>query len=271
MRLADGRGALSEESSHGPEQWFRLAEEKTVVDRWRRAGCGGSFAMTRFDTTVPTVPGTVAGVVRADGVRIGALIPVTVLTCVLPAACSGTAVTGPTPAVLGPTPATRQIEGLPASVGQTVRTTEHPEPGATRAVPSDASPADPNPAEERSPRSASSSAARPGSTRATSAFSVPPVSGLDAFGLTHGPRGFQLPIRTVAVHVVDNPNNVTLVIDPSQGKQTYQFLIHRLASMGMTITANGNNSLIFHGRGWTGAYTASADAAALTLRTGPVG
>jgi len=111
----------------------------------------------------------------------------------------------------------------------------------------------------------------PGNTPATPAFSVPPVSGLDAFGLTHGPRGFQLPIRTVAVHVVDNPNNVTLVIDPSQGKQTYQFLIHRLASMGMTITANGNNSLIFHGRGWTGAYTASADAAALTLRTGPVG
>lgn len=204
--------------------------------------------------------------------RIGALIPVTVLTCVLPAACSGTAVTGPTPAVLGPTPATRQTEGLPASAGQTVRTTEHPESDATRAVPSDASPANPNSAEERSPRPASPSAAGVlGNTPATPAFSVPPVSGLDAFGLTHGPRGFQLPIRTVAVHVVDNPNNVTLVIDPSQGKQTYQFLIHRLASMGMTITANGNNSLVFHGRGWTGAYTASADAAALTLRTGPVG
>ena len=272
MRLADGRGALSEESSHGPKQWFRLAEEKTVVDRWRRAGCGGSFAMTRFDTTVPTVPGTVAGVVRAGGVRIGTLVPVVILACVLLAACSDTAVTDPTPAVLGPTPATRQTEGLPASAGHTVRTTESPESDTSRAVQSDASPANPNSAEERSPRLASPSAAGvPGNTPATPAFSVPPVSGLDAFGLTHGPRGFQLPIRTVAVHVVDNPNNVTLVIDPSQGKQTYQFLIHRLASMGMTITANGNNSLIFHGRGWTGAYTASADAAALTLRTGPVG
>jgi len=208
----------------------------------------------------------------AGVVRIGALVPVVVLTCVLPAACSGTAVTGPTPAVLGPTPATRQTEGLPASAGQTVRTTEHPESDATRAVQSDASPANPNPAKQRSPRpAASSTAGVPESTPATPAFSVPPVSGLDAFGLTHGPHGFQLPTQTVAVHVVDNPNNVTLVIDPSQGKQTYQFLIHRLASMGMTITANGNNSLIFHGRGWTGAYTASADAAALTLRTGPVG
>lgn len=68
-------------------------------------------------------------------------------------------------------------------------------------------------------------------------------------------------------YTVDNPNNVTLVIDEDQGDSTYLFLRTHLPGAGFRITADGQKSLTFAGRGWDGAYTVSSTVAALTLRT----
>lgn len=94
---------------------------------------------------------------------------------------------------------------------------------------------------------------------------------LSSRGFEHGPADFPLPAGLDITYSVDNPNNVTVVIDPAQGEATYRFLRTHLAAAGFTVTADANSSLVFSGHGWTGAYTASAETAALTLRTGPVG
>ena len=86
------------------------------------------------------------------------------------------------------------------------------------------------------------------------------------FAIRNGPVRFPLPADLLISYQVDNPNNVTLVIDVSQGADTYRFLRAHLPAAGFAITADGQESLTFDGRGWSGAYTVSASVAALTLR-----
>lgn len=102
---------------------------------------------------------------------------------------------------------------------------------------------------------------------ASSASPPPGVATLGDFAIEHGPAGFPLPEGLMISYTVDNPNNVTLVIDEGQGDSTYRFLRAHLVGAGFRITADGQKSLTFDGRGWEGAYTVSATAAALTLRT----
>lgn len=98
---------------------------------------------------------------------------------------------------------------------------------------------------------------------------VTPIDGvtLRDLGVWHGPVALVLPRRLEVDQRVDNPNNVTLVLDVSQGRSTYEFLRRSLGSGGFRITADGQQSLTFTGHGWDGAYTVSASVAALTLRT----
>lgn len=111
------------------------------------------------------------------------------------------------------------------------------------------------------------------SPAASSAASTQPAasdgieaSTLRAMGFSNGPGEFPLPADLIIDYRVDNPNNVTLVIDSSQGGQTYQFLRSRLGAAGYGISADRNQSLVFSGKGWEGAYTVSNGVAALTLR-----
>lgn len=106
-----------------------------------------------------------------------------------------------------------------------------------------------------------------GSDPASTASPQPGAATLRDFAIEHGPAGFPLPEGLMISYTVDNPNNVTLVIDEGQGDSTYRFLRAHLAGAGFRITADGQKSLTFDGRGWDGAYTVSSTVAALTLRT----
>ncbi|WP_036925399.1 hypothetical protein [Acidipropionibacterium thoenii] len=112
-----------------------------------------------------------------------------------------------------------------------------------------------------------------GSSTAASSAPVPAGSSaaadavtLRALGIANGPDGFPVPEGLIVSEQVDNPNNVTLVIDSFQGESTYQFLRRRLPAAGYTIGDDANQSLVFSGKGWQGAFTVSQEVAALTLR-----
>lgn len=92
------------------------------------------------------------------------------------------------------------------------------------------------------------------------------ASTLRAMGFRNGPGEFPLPADLIVDYQVDNPNNVTLVLDPSQDGQTYRFLRSRLGAAGYVISADRQQSLVFSGKGWEGAFTVSDGLAALTLR-----
>ncbi|MCI1747519.1 MAG: hypothetical protein LKI24_05100 [Acidipropionibacterium sp.] len=113
---------------------------------------------------------------------------------------------------------------------------------------------------------AASPAASPSSPTQPAASDGIEASTLRAMGFGNGPGEFPLPADLIIDYQVDNPNNITLVIDPSQGGQTYRFLRSRLRDAGYVISADGQQSLVFSGKGWEGAYTVSNGVAALTLR-----
>ncbi len=116
------------------------------------------------------------------------------------------------------------------------------------------------PVSSGSPAAASSAPVPAGSSAAADAVT------LRALGIANGPEGFPVPEGLIVSEQVDNPNNVTLVIDSFQGESTYQFLRSRLPAAGYTISADANQSLVFSGKGWEGAFTVSEEVAALTLR-----
>jgi hypothetical protein len=110
----------------------------------------------------------------------------------------------------------------------------------------------------------------PAVSPATGSPSSTPPAGvtLRDLGVEHGPAQLILPGGLEIDYQVDNPNNVTLVLDVSQGRSTYDFLRRSLRAGGFRITADGQQSLTFTGHGWDGAYTVSESVAGLTLRTG---
>lgn len=96
-----------------------------------------------------------------------------------------------------------------------------------------------------------------------------PADSLAGRGFRHGPADLPLPDGLAIVGRVDNPNNVTLLVDHDQGRSTYEFLRTRLPAAGFTVEAAAGQSLVFSGQGWSGGYTVSPDLAALTLRADP--
>ncbi|MDN5997252.1 MAG: hypothetical protein L0K42_08575, partial [Acidipropionibacterium jensenii] len=121
-------------------------------------------------------------------------------------------------------------------------------------------------APDTSARAGTSAPGGPSGSVAMPSSADPEASTLRDFAIRNGPEQLPLPADLMISYTVDNPNNVTLVIDVSQGSQTYRFLRDRLPGAGFTITADRQQSLTFSGHGWSGAYTVSQDLAGLTLR-----
>lgn len=101
------------------------------------------------------------------------------------------------------------------------------------------------------------------------AASVPVPEGavrLARLGVQNGPGQLTLP-RTVQIgHLVDQPNLVTLVIDPVDGALVQEHLSVQVPLEGGTITAGSPDALVFVIEGWEGAYTFNEQQAALALR-----
>ncbi len=90
-------------------------------------------------------------------------------------------------------------------------------------------------------------------------------------GLVNGPVNFWLPGDKAIRSRIDQPNVVTLTYSADNGAALATHLSSQLGTMGWTIDADRNGSLLFHTDGWRGAFTTpttgeKATVAALTLR-----
>lgn len=105
-----------------------------------------------------------------------------------------------------------------------------------------------------------------------SASSVAPTPGdstsvpLTVYGITDGPADFRLPAGLVVLDTMDQPNVVTLVLNPDSAASVADWLRRALPASGYHVDAAGDNSVVFHGAAWSGAFTADARLAGLTLR-----
>lgn len=116
------------------------------------------------------------------------------------------------------------------------------------------------------------SAAPPDSSTSSSAPpSAAPRGGelLGARGIKHGPRGFSLPDDLIALRTIDQPNVVTLVLNPGDGPRVQGYLLEHAPAMGLTHVVSAEGSMTFLVDGWDGALTTSPDLAGLTLRRRP--
>ncbi|MDO5068023.1 MAG: hypothetical protein Q4D96_12150 [Propionibacteriaceae bacterium] len=108
----------------------------------------------------------------------------------------------------------------------------------------------------------------PGTTAATNTPTSPEGGvSLAGLGLGNGPRDVWLPSRVVIVEQVDLVNNVTLVLAEPAGEELASWLRQHLPAAGYEITADGQNSLLFHKEPWQGAFTVTGEYSALSLRT----
>lgn len=94
---------------------------------------------------------------------------------------------------------------------------------------------------------------------------------LAELGLVNGPVNFWLPGDKAIHSRIDQPNVVTLTYSVDNGTTLASHLSSQLGTMGWTIDADRNGSLLFHADGWRGAFTTpttgeKATVAALTLR-----
>ena len=94
---------------------------------------------------------------------------------------------------------------------------------------------------------------------------------LAELGLVNGPVNFWLPGDKAIRSRIDQPNVVTLTYSADNGAALATHLSSQLGTMGWTIDADRNGSLLFHTDGWRGAFTTptpgeKATVAALTLR-----
>ena len=86
-------------------------------------------------------------------------------------------------------------------------------------------------------------------------------------GFGNAPEGLSVPLGAEISDRVDSANNVTVVMTAPDALEVADYLRRTLPTLGFTITGDAQNSLIFEGGGWQGAFTASKGYAALTLRT----
>lgn len=83
----------------------------------------------------------------------------------------------------------------------------------------------------------------------------------------NAPAGLSIPRGSVIAERIDSPNNVTVVLTAPDGLTVVDYLRRTLPEVGFTITGDDQNSLLFDGGGWQGAFTTSDGYSALTLRT----
>jgi len=85
-------------------------------------------------------------------------------------------------------------------------------------------------------------------------------------GFQHAPADFRVPTGLELSERVDQENVVTLVVPGTQGSALYEFVRAELSSVGFTLAAVSDDSLIFGAPGWDGAFTMDDQVAGLTLR-----
>ncbi len=90
---------------------------------------------------------------------------------------------------------------------------------------------------------------------------------LNDLGFVNAPAGLSIPNGALISDRVDSPNNITVVMTSPDGLTVVEFLRRHLPELGFTISGDDQNSLIFEGGGYQGAFTTSAGYSALTLRT----
>lgn len=111
-------------------------------------------------------------------------------------------------------------------------------------------------------------AAAPTMTPATQQAATPsiPADG-KALSLRYAPAGLSVPETAIIEQQVDQVNNITLVFAAPTGAELAAYYRKVLPTMGFTITADRNNSLLFENAQWQGAFTASGSTCAITFRT----
>lgn len=90
---------------------------------------------------------------------------------------------------------------------------------------------------------------------------------LSALGFEHAPAGLSIPRGSIVAERTDNANNITVVFSSPTGVEIASYLRRSLPELGFVITADKDNSLLFEGGPYQGAFTASGPLSALTLRT----
>ncbi|MCG6567036.1 hypothetical protein [Tessaracoccus sp. ZS01] len=90
---------------------------------------------------------------------------------------------------------------------------------------------------------------------------------LSSLGYVNAPEMFSVPLHASITDRIDSYNNVTAVFSSPSGQDIAAYLRENLASMGFTITADKNQSMLFTNGHWQGAFTTSDSFAALSLRT----
>lgn len=106
------------------------------------------------------------------------------------------------------------------------------------------------------------------SATAVAVASAPPDGVLlSDLGFTNAPPGFSLPAGAAVEQRIDSPNNVTVMLTSPGAPEIIAYLRRELPAMGFTVTADANGSLLFESAGHDGAFTATGDLAALSLRT----
>lgn len=95
---------------------------------------------------------------------------------------------------------------------------------------------------------------------------VPGGRTLAQFGVRNGPAELALPPTTQPELVVDQENVVTLQVSAPDGAQWVRWFATTVEAEGFTITARGQNSVLFENEHWRGAVL-GGDHPAITLRS----
>lgn len=111
----------------------------------------------------------------------------------------------------------------------------------------------------------------PGPVPSVSALPVPQGGvRLADLGFQHGPSAaLTLPADVRIGLRIDQPNMVTMTFLAPDGAVIGEWLRAHLADGGFRVTAAGTEGVVFEGYAWSGAFTAGAQASALTLRRTP--
>lgn len=109
----------------------------------------------------------------------------------------------------------------------------------------------------------------PSPTPLASTVTAAPEDGtlLSSLGFEHAPAGLSIPRGAIIAERTDSANNVTVVFTSPTGVEIADYLRRNLPALGFTITADANNSLLFEGGPYQGAFTATGALSALSLRT----
>lgn len=89
---------------------------------------------------------------------------------------------------------------------------------------------------------------------------------LSSLGYRFAPAGFSVPATSVISEHVDQENTVVAVFTAPEGADIAAYLRENLPGQGWTITADGDDSLLFERGDQYGAFTVNGSLAALSIR-----